>query len=149
LDAIQERLAAIRAATEVIFTLETLDYLARGGRIGRVQALAGALLSLKPVIGVDHKDGKYNNLARSRTVSRALDAIADQLYAVYGNTAVWVSIMHGRFAEKAGALGDQLGRRLNVAKMETLRVSPVLGVHTGPAVVGAAVAPMKLFEDLI
>ena len=58
MDAIKERLDVIRAKTEVIYTLETLEYLARGGRIGRVQALAGSLLNIKPVIRVDHADGK-------------------------------------------------------------------------------------------
>ncbi len=46
-------------ALEVIYTLETLEYLARGGRIGRVQALAGSVLKIKPIIHVDHTDGKY------------------------------------------------------------------------------------------
>jgi DegV family protein with EDD domain len=55
--AMQERMAKIRAATETVYTLETLEYLARGGRIGRVKALAGALLHLKPVIRVEHSDG--------------------------------------------------------------------------------------------
>ena len=54
--AIQQRLADIRAKTEVVFTLETLDYLARGGRIGRVQALAGSLLKIKLVIRGEHAD---------------------------------------------------------------------------------------------
>ena len=46
---------------EVIYTLDTLEYLARGGRIGRVKAMAGALLNLKPVIRVD-TDGKYSTV---------------------------------------------------------------------------------------
>jgi len=54
-EAILERLQKIRDNTEVIYTLETLEYLARGGRIGRVQALLGSVLKLKPVIHVDHK----------------------------------------------------------------------------------------------
>jgi fatty acid-binding protein DegV len=59
--AIQERLAKIREMTEVIYTLDTLEYLARGGRIGRVKAMAGALLNLKPVIRVD-TDGRYSTV---------------------------------------------------------------------------------------
>ena len=61
MDAIQERLTKIREKTEVIYTLDTLEYLARGGRIGRVKALAGALLNLKPIIRVD-TDGKYSTV---------------------------------------------------------------------------------------
>jgi DegV family protein with EDD domain len=147
--AILERLDRIRAATEVVFTLETLEYLARGGRIGRIQALAGSLLKIKPVIHVDKKDGKYNSAGRARTISQALESIASHLLGTYGaSTPLWVTVMHGQFFEQADALGALLRKKLNVAKHEVLRVSPVLGVHTGPGVVGAAVVPISAFEGL-
>lgn len=149
MEAIQERLEELRAQTEVIFTLETLEYLAKGGRIGRVQALAGTLLHLKPVISVDHRDGKYNNIGRSRSLPRALHNIAQQLQHVYADTPLWVTIMHGKIPDQAEALALEIRERLNVARLETLRVSPVLGVHTGPGVVGAAVVPMRLMTDLL
>jgi fatty acid-binding protein DegV len=62
---------------------------------------------------------------------------------------VWVTILHGRFAEKAEVLANELKSRMNIAKLEVVRISPVLGVHTGPGIVGAAVVPMELMEDLI
>jgi DegV family protein with EDD domain len=149
LEAILQRLTQIRANTEVLFTLDTLEYLARGGRIGRVQALAGTLLHLKPVIDVDHVDGKYNTVGRSRSLPRALQTIAEHLHHIYADTPLWVSVMHGAFAEQAEALAREVGGRLNVARIETLRIAPVLGVHTGPGVVGAAVTPMHLLQDLL
>jgi DegV family protein with EDD domain len=148
-EAIEQRLTRVRAEAEVVYTLETLDYLARGGRIGRVQALTGALLHIKPLIAVDHHDGKYNTIGRSRTVPRALQAIADHLFSIHGSTLLWVTVLHGRFAEQAGALVQILNRRLNVARIEVLRIAPVLGVHTGPGIVGAAVVPAHLLEDLL
>jgi DegV family protein with EDD domain len=147
--AIEQRLTMLRAKTEVLYTLDTLEYLARGGRIGRVQALAGALLNIKPIIGVDHQDGKYNNLAKGRTIPRALQAIANHLQSIYADTPLWVTVMHGRFAEQAESLALELNNGLKVARMENLRIAPVLGVHTGPGIVGAAVAPMHLLEDLL
>ena len=69
-EAILARLDRIRAATEIIYTLETMDYLARGGRIGRVQALAGSLLKIKPVIMVDKADGKYTSIGRGDAHSK-------------------------------------------------------------------------------
>ena len=148
-EAIEQRLMKIRANTEVLYTLDTLDYLARGGRIGRVQALAGALLNIKPIIGVDHVDGKYNTVAKTRTIPRALVAIADQLRAIYTDTPLWVTVLHGRFANQAEALVQELNKRLIVARVETLRIAPVLGVHTGPGIVGAAAVPMDLLADII
>jgi DegV family protein with EDD domain len=145
--AILARLDKIRDASEVIYTLETLKYLARGGRIGRVQALAGSLLKIKPIIKVDKADGKYSTVGKQRTVQRSLETIRDYLVEVYGSsTPVWVCVLHGQFLEEAKLLAGMLEEKLDVAKMEILRISPVLGVHTGPGIVGAAVVPMKLMQ---
>jgi DegV family protein with EDD domain len=146
--AIQERLEKIREKTEVIYTLDTLEYLARGGRIGRVKAIAGALLNLKPVIRVD-TDGKYSTVTTGRTLNKSMNAVVDYLHNKYVHTPVWATVLHGRFAEKAEVLANGLKARLNVAKLEVNRISPVLGVHTGPGIVGAAVVPMELMEDLV
>ena len=147
MDKIHERLERIREKTEVIYTLDTLEYLARGGRIGRVKALAGALLNLKPVIRVD-TDGKYSTVTNGRTLNKSMTAITEYLHEKYGDTPLWVTVLHGRFAEKADALSNEFKTKLNIAKMEVQRISPVLGVHTGPGIVGAAVVPMELMSDL-
>ena len=147
-DAINARLEKIRQNTEVIYTLETMEYLARGGRIGRVQALMGSVLKIKPVIHVDHTDGKYSTVGKSRTIPAAIKIITDNLHQTYQGRAVWISVLHGRFTEGAEMLKNSLTERLNVKKLEVLRISPVLGVHTGPGIVGAAVVPMELMEDL-
>jgi DegV family protein with EDD domain len=148
MQSIQDRLGKIREKSEVIYTLDTLEYLARGGRIGRVKAMAGALLNLKPVIRVD-SDGKYTTVTNARTLTKSISAISDYLYNRYTNTPLWVTVLHGRFAEKAEILASELKGRMNVAKLEVARISPVLGVHTGPGIVGAAVVPMDLMEDLL
>ena len=148
MDAIQERLKKLRENTEVIYTLDTLEYLARGGRIGRVKALAGALLNLKPVIRVD-SDGKYSTVGNGRTLTKSIGMIADSVREKYGNTPVWVTVLHGRFAEKADALATEFKEKINVAKLEVVRISPVLGVHTGPGIVGAGITPMELMSDLL
>ncbi|NOY97916.1 MAG: DegV family protein [Chloroflexi bacterium] len=148
-EAITERLAQIREKTEVIYTLETLEYLARGGRIGRVQALAGSMLKIKPIIRVDHADGRYSTVGKGRTIKRNLAMIVDHLAEMYGSIPLWVTVLHGRFAESAEMLAESVQERLNVGKLEIARISPVLGVHTGPGIVGAAVMPMELVEDLL
>ncbi len=148
MDAVQERLKKIRENTEVIYTLDTLEYLARGGRIGRVKALAGALLNLKPVIRVD-SDGKYSTVGNGRTLTKSMSMIADSVREKYGNKPLWVTVLHGRFAEKADALAAEFKEKLNVAKLEVVRISPVLGVHTGPGIVGAGIVPMELMSDLV
>ena len=148
MNAIEERLKKIRENTEVIYTLDTLEYLARGGRIGRVKAMAGALLNLKPVIRVD-TDGKYSTVGNGRTLTKSMNMLTDSVREKYGTTPVWVTMLHGRFAEKADLLAAEFKQKLNVAKMEVVRISPVLGVHTGPGIVGAGIVPMELMNDLV
>ena len=147
-EAMKERMTAIRAQTEVIYTLETMEYLARGGRIGRVQALMGATLKIKPIIRVDRADSKYSTVSKSRTIPQALNTIADHLQDMYKDSPVWVTVLHGRFQSGADSLSEILSERLNAAKIEIQRISPVLGVHTGPGIVGVAVVPMKLMEGI-
>jgi DegV family protein with EDD domain len=149
MEQIQARMSEIRANTEVIYTLETLEYLARGGRIGRVQALMGSLLKLKPVINVSHEDGKYSTVGKARTIPAALEILTSNVLNVYGKTPLWVTVLHGRFQQGADMLTEMVEERLNVAKLEVNRISPVLGVHTGPGIVGLAAVPMRLMEDLI
>jgi len=146
--AIQERLAKIREKTEVIYTLDTLEYLARGGRIGRVKAMAGAILHLKPVIRVD-TDGKYSTVTTARTIGKGMSAITEHLLNKYSNAPLWVTVLHGRFADKAEELSNELKEKLNIAKLEVMRISPVLGVHTGPGIVGAAVVPVEVMDGLM
>jgi DegV family protein with EDD domain len=149
-EAVLEQLRTVREATEVIYTLETLEYLARGGRIGRVQALAGSLLKIKPIIKVDKEDGKYSTVGKGRTLKRTMEDIVGYLDEVYGSsTPLWISVMHGQMADQAEVLSEMVRQRLEVAKCETLRISPVLGVHTGPGVVGVAAVPIDLFKDLM
>lgn len=148
-EAIFERLEQIREKTEIIYTLETLAYLAKGGRIGRVQALAGMLLQIKPVIRVEHADGKYSTVGKTRTIGQSLDLIVNHLKEMYGDTPLWFSVMHGQFAEQAKILAEKAGKSLNIAYLETLRISPVLGVHTGPGIVGVAAVPLALLQSIV
>ena len=138
----------LRKNTEVVYTLDTLEYLAKGGRIGRVQALAGMLLKIKPVITVDHEDGKYTTVSKGRTIGQSLDLIAEYLHKKAGDEPQWVTVLHGKFDESAESLSELLKKKLNISKLEVMRISPVLGVHTGPGIVGAAIVPMKLMSDL-
>jgi DegV family protein with EDD domain len=149
MEKILKMLKEIQESTETIYTLETLSYLARGGRIGRVQALAGSILGLKPIIHVDQKDGKYSTVGKARTIPRAISDIAEYLKNEYGEKAIWVSVLHGQYAEQAQELSETLQKSLNIKKFELLRISPVLGVHTGPGIVGAGVVPVAALEGLI
>lgn len=78
-----------------------------------------------------------------------MDAIAASLTGINGQTPVRVTVLSGRFQDAADSLAKNLSDKMTVAKMGVMRISPVLGVHTGPGIVGVAVLPMNLMEDLI
>jgi DegV family protein with EDD domain len=142
-------LERIRNVTELIFTLGTLEYLERGGRIGRVQALLGSVLKIKPVIIVDKYDSRFSTLARKRNLSQALRLIVEHLIETYGpTTPLWLSVLHGQLTEQAQNLADMLREQLQVARLDVLRISPALGVHAGPEAIGVAAMPMDLLEGL-
>lgn len=146
---ILERLRDIRENTEVIYSLETLEYLERGGRIGRVQSLVSSLLNIKPVIHVDRSDGKYSTVGKARTLPRTLSLMAAHLEELFGSRSLWATVLHGQLDAQAQELRSLLEDRLSLARAEIMRVTPVLGVHTGPGIVGAALVPMDLLSDLL
>jgi fatty acid-binding protein DegV len=111
--------------------------------------LAGAFLHIKPIIHVDKLDGKYSTIGKGRTIPKALEGIVNHIVIVYGHeTPLWVSVMHGQRAEQANQLAELVKGKVKIGKLEILRISPVLGVHTGPGIVGLAVVPIHLMEGL-
>ncbi|WP_104990534.1 DegV family protein [Deinococcus sp. NW-56] len=128
--------------TELYFTIETLEYLRRGGRIGRVQATLGGLLNLKPVITVDKEAAIYTNVGRARSYKGAIEAVAAQVTARHGEgTPLRLGLLYGSVREDADALLEALSRRHPVVWSGFAGVNPVLNVHTGPRALGVAAAP--------
>ncbi|MBB5232898.1 DegV family protein [Deinococcus budaensis] len=128
--------------TELYFTIETLEYLRRGGRIGRVQATLGGLLNLKPVITVDKEAAIYTNVGRARSYKGAIEAVAAQVTARHGEgTPLRLGLLYGSVREDADALLAAIRARHPVVWSGFAGVNPVLNVHTGPRALGVAAAP--------
>jgi fatty acid-binding protein DegV len=95
--------------------------------------LAGAFLHIKPIIHVDKSDGKYSTIGKERTIPKALEGIINHILKVYGQeTPLWVSVMHGKLPEQANQLAELVKEKVKIGKLEVLRISPILGVHTPP-----------------
>ncbi|WP_424949986.1 DegV family protein [Deinococcus sp.] len=135
--------------TELYFTIDTLEYLKRGGRIGRVQATLGGLLNLKPVVTVDKATGAYTNVGRARSWKGALEAVASQVTRRFGNgTPLRLGLLYGEVPDSAQAVLEILRGRHPVLWSGFAPVNPVLAVHTGPSAVGVAAAPGKWPWDI-
>jgi len=138
---ILDTVARIKSTMELVFTLDTLHYLHKGGRIGKVSSLLGNLLNIKPVIRVDN--GVYIPAGRARSQKQALLSIVQYMSDRFKGVKVKVAVGQGRAQAAADFLKEQLCQALSVSgEPHTFEVGPVIGVHTGPGTVGCAVYPV-------
>ena len=133
---------AVHAETEFYFTIGTLKYLLRGGRIGRVQAALGTMLDMKPIVTVDKKVGAYVTAARARRWKRAVDTIAQQVTTRFGEgTPLRVGLVHGLHTDDAEAVLARIREHHPILWSDLTPTGPALAVHVGPVAVAVAVAP--------
>jgi DegV family protein with EDD domain len=131
-----------RRESQLIFTLDTLDYLARGGRIGRASAWAGQLLKVKPILTI--RGGEVIPVKRVRGNQRAFQEFITAFEAGSGEGAnLRVAIAHADAPDRADALTELVGRTRARAQLELVTtLGPVVGTHAGPGTVG-----LFWFED--
>jgi DegV family protein with EDD domain len=121
---------------EVVFTVETLEYLQRGGRIGRAAAIAGSLLNVRPILGM--QDGVVVAVARVRGRQKALAEFERRLVeATTDGPGLRVAIAHADAADWVGTLSEIVWRVRPQAEIEfTATLGAVVGTHAGPGAVG-------------
>ena len=130
--------AADHARNTMVFiiTLDTLEYLHKGGRIGGASHFIGNLLNLKPQIMVDHESGEVAGGRRSRTRKKALaDLFEDFSNQVDIEKPLRIAVLHNAALEEAHALADKIKEAYDPEEIIISIVSPILGVHTGPRAV--------------
>jgi DegV family protein with EDD domain len=135
-----EEIAALvdrfHANCDVVFTVDTLEYLQRGGRIGRAQALAGSLLNLRPILSIE--DGVVDAVARVRGRQKALAEFERRFVAATSDgPGLRVAIAHADAADWVGTLSELVWRVRPTAEIEfTSTLGAVVGTHAGPGAVG-------------
>lgn len=146
---ILELLARISAATDTIYTLQTLKYLIHGGRISHLKGLLASVLRIKPLIGVEKEQGTYIQCGQARTLNGAVRKLADHVAATHPpGSALRLQVLHGHNPEGAAMLRERLEQLFDCTWLPTGPIAPVLGAHTGPGLVGVVYAPQAAFADL-
>lgn len=146
---IVERLAQFREKAHGMFTLPMLKYLIHGGRISHLRGLVASMLNIKPIIGVDKITGKYISVAQEITFKRAINKMAESITQwIPEGSAVRVQLLHGNNLEATAQLRQRLEQLFNCKFAPTTIIAPILGAHTGPGLVGLAVAPAELWNGL-
>jgi len=122
------------------FTNDTLEYLQRGGRIGKVTSMVGDLLNIKPVIGM--RGGMPAPLAVARSRSAAYKRIvALALNRIPEGSTIRAALMHVAARDEVEKFRALLEERYAVIEWVVAQLSPALGVHSGPGTVGISIIP--------
>jgi DegV family protein with EDD domain len=141
LEAVAARAQKVAARVNLLATIGTLEYLHRGGRIGGAATLLGTMLQIKPVLYV--ADGHVDVFARPRTLTKALRVMLQEMAERVngdgrGARPLHVAILHADEPEKAEVLRQQVVEQFDCAELYVTELTPVMGAHTGPGVLGVA-----------
>jgi DegV family protein with EDD domain len=134
---IVQRLAVMRDKMRLYFVVNTLEYLAKGGRVSNAQAFIGTVLQMKPILQVEN--GLVEGAERIRTTSKAharlRHIVAD---GIQGKSNIQVAVMYTTIRDKAQALADELSTAYQLAEVPLYTISPAVSAHTGPRALGMA-----------
>jgi DegV family protein with EDD domain len=112
----------------LLFLLDTLKYLQKGGRIGKAKALLGSILNVKPMLAV--KDGELVPAGQVRTRAKGIDKLFE--YVKNAGDIQDLAVVYNTTPDEAEALAERIGSVFNKEKIRMARVGPGLGVHGGP-----------------
>ena len=135
LDAVMEVVRKNLPRVDMRAAFDTLEYLKRGGRIGKAQAFMGSLLKINPVITL--KDGVVEPVTRVHSRSKAIDVLFD--FAASYKKIEGLAVEEAACPEDAERLVERLGAIFPKEKILRTRTTPVIGTHTGPGLLLVAV----------
>ena len=136
LDAVVARATHVAARINLLATIGTLEYLYRGGRIGGAATLLGTMLQIKPILCL--ADGHVDVFAKPRTKARAIQLMLRRMAQLAGDRPLHVAILHADVPQEAEELRQKVVERFNCAEVYVTELTPVMGAHTGPGVLGVA-----------
>ncbi|MGL4849791.1 MAG: DegV family protein [Clostridium sp.] len=128
----------IKKRVHGFITFDTLEYLKKGGRIGKVAGTIGEILNLKPVISSD-EDGELYTYTKTRGRKKAISKIRDILneYLEKGKCRVW--ILSGAADEEAEELLEKVKDSENITNISLEQIGAAMGIHTGPGALGICI----------
>jgi DegV family protein with EDD domain len=131
----------VREAMTIIFAVDTLEFLKRGGRIGSAQAWIGSALKIKPILSIDNE---ILPVERVRTSARAVDRLVHELRTQHEGGADVYFIQHVRAPAVAERIAERGREIYGHGPAVVSELGPVIGTHTGPGLIGVTALPSKL-----
>ncbi|NLJ71858.1 MAG: DegV family protein [Syntrophomonadaceae bacterium] len=136
-DKIVEKLATLQPKVQVYYVIETLEYLRKGGRIGQVRGMLGQFLHLKPIISVN-EEGKYFTFAKAKGRNKSIEKLVQIVEQTVNTKTINLAVMHGGAKQEFDKLVTRLKTLPNIKELIISDISPTLGVHTGPGLLGVS-----------
>lgn len=133
-----DKIPKIRENMWLYFTVDTLEYLIKGGRIGKVTGQIGKMLNLKPIITMD-EDGRYTTFTKVRGSKQAFKKLYSLASDILDKGKGKVIIMTGTMHEEAEKLKEILAQHKNTTFMYKGTLTPAVGIHSGPRLLAVAV----------
>lgn len=142
-EAILAMLEKLRADTRIYFVVDTLEYLYKGGRIGKASAMFGSLLNIKPILTIDDS-GEVAPVDKVRGAKKALHRMIELLKEEFGDRPICLCVGHSGAESKESAeeLRDMVMSQVNVQSDSYIEIGPVIGVHTGPGTLAVIALPV-------
>ncbi len=128
------------AQCATVFTVDSLEYLHKGGRINTASRLLGTLLNIKPILHLS--GGKIEPLDKARSSKRAIQRAVDELVRRFGDRPVHAAVTHILAYDEAVKFAEQIKAQLNCVSMDLTEVGPAIGSHVGPGTLGVAACPV-------
>nr|CAA74648.1 hypothetical protein Y [Peptoclostridium acidaminophilum] len=132
---ILKRSQSMKERMGCLFTVDTLDYLKRGGRLSATKAAIGTILNVKPLLTLE--DGIVKHLKNVRGTKKALEEMLDIIISEAGESPEQITISHGLDMELFSNLQDMAAERMDMDRIQTSQIGAVIGIHTGPSVAAA------------
>jgi DegV family protein with EDD domain len=137
LETVKATALKIMSRVNLLATLDTLQYLARSGRVPQAAAMVNNILNIKPVFSLNHSDA--HTVALPRTMKSAVKRMLKLMQSmVKTKKPLHVAVMHADALEQAEALKNKISAQFECREIFVTEFTPVMGVHTGPGLIGAA-----------
>jgi DegV family protein with EDD domain len=143
-DAVSSHVRHAREQLRIWFCLDTLEYLRRGGRIGRAQSWLGGALKIKPILSLEYE---ITPVERVRTASRAFERMVDYMKSRLEDGADGWVVQHIQAPDVAARLVERGREIFGSDPLFVSEVGPVIGTYTGPGLIGVGGVPSSLLRS--
>ena len=139
INSIIHRLEQMRREMVVSFTIDSLEYARKGGRVSNVKSIMASLLNIKPILKLD--DGLIVEDGRVRTRSKAIEHIVESVFERVGNEPIKLAVMHANALDDAQILRQKAEQRLHVVEVIVVDMAISVAINLGPGALGIVAIP--------